>query len=143
MERYVALLRGVSPMNCKMQELKQCLEAAGFKDVKTILSSGNVAFSAKPEIVPIIEKRLEAAMGKHLNRVFQTTVRPSAFLQSVIAADPFAGLELPANAKRIVTFLLLAFRNITPDCSRTHQDCNDATNQFAITYAEQFEKALT
>ncbi|GIW42749.1 MAG: hypothetical protein KatS3mg077_0031 [Candidatus Binatia bacterium] len=44
MTRFVALLRGVSPMNLKMAELKQCLEAGGFTEVKTILSSGNVAF---------------------------------------------------------------------------------------------------
>jgi len=46
MQRYVAFLRGVSPMNCKMPELKRCFEAAGFADVRTLLSSGNVAFSA-------------------------------------------------------------------------------------------------
>lgn len=105
MERYVALLRGVSPMNCKMSELKRCFEAAGFADVKTLLSSGNVAFSAKPAIVPILEKKVEAAMEKQLDRVFHTIVRPSAFLQSIIATDPLVGFELPPNAKRIVTFL--------------------------------------
>jgi hypothetical protein len=30
--RYVALLRGVSPMNAKMPELARCFEAAGFSD---------------------------------------------------------------------------------------------------------------
>lgn len=105
MERYVALLRGVSPMNCKMSDLKKCFEAAGFMDVKTVLSSGNVAFSTKPEIVSILEKRAEAAMAKHLDRTFKTIVRPSAFLQSLIETDPFVAFELPANTKRIVTFL--------------------------------------
>jgi uncharacterized protein (DUF1697 family) len=40
------LLRGVSPMNARMPELKRCFEAAGLEDVKTVLSSGNVAFTA-------------------------------------------------------------------------------------------------
>jgi uncharacterized protein (DUF1697 family) len=105
MNRYVALLRGVSPMNCKMAELRHCFEAAGFMDVKTVLSSGNVAFCAKPAIVPLLEKKVEAAMAKHLDRTFPTIVRPSAFLQSLIESDPFAVYELPADAKRIVTFL--------------------------------------
>ena len=39
-------------MNCKMSELKGCFEAAGFANVKTLLSSGNVAFSCQPDIVP-------------------------------------------------------------------------------------------
>jgi uncharacterized protein (DUF1697 family) len=103
--RYVAFLRGVSPMNCKMPELKRCFEAAGFTDVKTLLSSGNVAFSAKPAIVPLLEKQAEEAMKHHLDRSFQTIVRPSGFLQSLVAADPHAAFQSAANAKRIVTFL--------------------------------------
>lgn len=44
MPRYAAFLRGVSPMNAKMPELKKAFEAAGFLEVKTVLSSGNVVF---------------------------------------------------------------------------------------------------
>ncbi|HEX3140613.1 MAG TPA: DUF1697 domain-containing protein [Rhizobacter sp.] len=105
MTRYVAFLRGVSPMNCKMPELKRCFEAAGFTDVKTLLSSGNVAFTARPAIVPLLEKQVEEAMKAHLGRVFQTIVRPAPFLQSLVASQPFAAFQLPANAKHIVTFL--------------------------------------
>ncbi|MDX9844944.1 MAG: DUF1697 domain-containing protein [Aquabacterium sp.] len=105
MTRYVAFLRGVSPMNCKMLDLKRCFEAAGFTDVKTVLSSGNVAFTAQAAVVPILESAAEAQMPEHLGRVFQTIVRPSVFLQSLVATDPFAEFALPANAKRIVTFL--------------------------------------
>jgi hypothetical protein len=34
LRRYAAFLRGGSPKNAKMPELKRCFEAAGFKDVK-------------------------------------------------------------------------------------------------------------
>jgi uncharacterized protein (DUF1697 family) len=105
MTRYVAFLRGVSPMNCKMPELKRCFEAAGFEDVRTLLSSGNVAFSATPAIVPVLEKKIEAAMRTHLDREFRTIVRPSDFLQAIVESNRFAEFELPADAKRIVTFL--------------------------------------
>ena len=47
MPRYVAFLRGVSPMNAKMPELRRCFENAGFRDVRTLLSSGNVVFSTR------------------------------------------------------------------------------------------------
>lgn len=104
-ERYVAFLRGVSPMNCQMPALKRCFEAAGFTDVKTLLSSGNVAFSAHPAIVPELEQVAEAAMARHLDRVFLTIVRPASFLQSLIERDPFAGFDLPAGGKRVITFL--------------------------------------
>lgn len=92
-------------MNCKMPALKRCFEAAGFGDVKTLLSSGNVAFSAKPEIVPILEAAAEVAMEKHLGKVFPTIVRPSSFLQQLVERSPFAAFDLPANAKPVITFL--------------------------------------
>src|SRR6266487_1501578 len=47
MPRYAALLRGVMPMNAKMPDLKAAFESAGFTDVRTVLSSGNVAFTAR------------------------------------------------------------------------------------------------
>ena len=105
MTRYVDFLRGVSPMNCKMPALKRSFEAAGFGEVKTLLSSGNVAFSARPAVVPVLEKQAEDAMANHLGRMFPTIVRPAAFLQALVEPDPFAAFELPPNAKRIVTFL--------------------------------------
>jgi uncharacterized protein (DUF1697 family) len=92
-------------MNCRMPELKRCFEAAGFGNVKTLLSSGNVAFSARAEIVPILEKAAEAAMEKNLGKTFQTIVRPSSFLQQLVERAPFSEFNLPADAKRVVTFL--------------------------------------
>jgi uncharacterized protein (DUF1697 family) len=105
MARYVAFLRGVSPMNCKMPELKRCFEAAGFSEVKTLLSSGNVAFSAEPAIVPVLEQAAEEAMKKHLGKVFLTIVRPSIFLQGLVERTPFSAFDLPAGSTPVITFL--------------------------------------
>ena len=58
MARYVAFLRGVSPMNLKMVELKRCLEAAGFTAVKTVLASGNVAFDARTTLPSTLERKI-------------------------------------------------------------------------------------
>ncbi|MBH9576868.1 DUF1697 domain-containing protein [Inhella proteolytica] len=105
MKRYIALLRGVSPMNCRMPELKLCFEAAGFQDVRTLLSSGNVAFTARPAEVPVLERAAEQAMQAHWGRAFKTIVRPASFLQALVEAEPFAAFALPAEAKPIVAFL--------------------------------------
>lgn len=106
MPRYVALLRGVSPQNCSMSDLKRSLEAAGLADVKTLLSSGNVAFTlARTLPAAVLQKRVEKAMKDGLGRSFAALVRPSAQLQQLIAADPFAEFDLPAGGKRVVTFL--------------------------------------
>jgi len=105
MPRYVAFLRGVMPTNAKMPELKRCFESAGFTDVKTILASGNVVFSARAASEAALESKAEAAMAQQLGRTFYTIVRPTNVLLEMLEADPYAAFDLPANAKRVVTFL--------------------------------------
>jgi uncharacterized protein (DUF1697 family) len=105
MSRYVALLRGVSPMNLKMPDLKRCCEDAGFGNVKTLLSSGNVVFDASVRSEATVARKLEATMAKRLGRSFQSIVRTASHLQGLIDADPWSAFELPVDAKRIVTFL--------------------------------------
>jgi uncharacterized protein (DUF1697 family) len=104
-KRYAAFLRGVSPMNAKMPELRKAFEAAGFADVRTVLSSGNVVFSAPAEPASSIERRAEAAMQKRLASAFPTIVRPIDMLREMLASDPYAGFRLKPESKRIVTFL--------------------------------------
>jgi len=105
MPRYVALLRGVSPMNAKMPELKAAFEAAGFTDVKTVLASGNVVFDARKAKDATLERQCEAAMDAALGRSFMTIVRPVERLRAMLEADSFARFRLAAGDKRVVTFL--------------------------------------
>lgn len=105
MPRYVAFLRGVSPLNAKMPELKSCFEGAGFTNVKTILSSGNVVFDARATTEAALERRAEAAMQESLGKAFPTIVRQTAFLNRLLESDPYADFDLQPNAKRVVTFL--------------------------------------
>ncbi len=105
MPRYAAFLRGVMPTNAKMPELKKCFEEAGFSEVRTLLSSGNVVFDAKKASEAALERRAEAAMMERLGRSFHTIVRPVSRLGEIIEADPFARFDLGANEKRVVTFL--------------------------------------
>ena len=105
MPRYVAFLRGVSPMNAKMPDLKRCFETAGFTNVKTVLSSGNVVFDAKASKESAIERRAEKAMQDGLGRTFYTIVRSTAYLEKLLASDPYAASDVPRDAKRVVSFL--------------------------------------
>jgi len=92
-------------MNAKMPELKRCFEEAGFTDVKTVLSSGNVLFSARPTEEAKLARKAEQAMEAGLGRSFMTIVRSVDALKEIVDADPYAGVKLPAAAKRVVTFL--------------------------------------
>lgn len=105
MPRYVAFLRGVSPMNAKMPALRDSFRQAGFDNVVTVLSSGNVVFDARGRSEAALERKAEAAMQASLGHVFRTLVRPVAQLQAMLDADPFAAFHLPKEAKRVVTFL--------------------------------------
>jgi uncharacterized protein (DUF1697 family) len=103
--RYAAFLRGVSPMNAKMPQLKKSFEAAGFKDVKTFLSSGNVVFSAPSTSEAVLEKKAWQAMERELGKPFRAFVRSLDALREMLDSDPYAALKLAPGAKRVVTFL--------------------------------------
>lgn len=105
MKRYAAFLRGVSPMNCRMPELKRALEHAGFQDVKTLLSSGNAVFSARATAIDKLERACEAAMEDVLGRSFDTIVRPIEDLRELLEGDPYEPFRLEPGTKRVVTFL--------------------------------------
>ena len=105
MPRYAAFLRGVSPMNAKMPELKKAFEAAGFAEVKTVLSSGNVVFDARKASETSLERAAEAAMKQRLGQAFLTIVRPIDALRDILATDPYRTFKVTPEAKRIVTFL--------------------------------------
>jgi uncharacterized protein (DUF1697 family) len=105
MPRYAAFLRGVSPMNAKMPELRRAFELAGFTNVVTVLSSGNVVFDAERASVRALERRAEAAIHKHLGHAFVTIIRPVAGLRKLLWLDPFRPFTLPPKAKRVITFL--------------------------------------
>ena len=106
--RYVALLRGVSPLNATMPDLRTAFETAGFTGVKTVLASGNVVFASRIADRAVLERRAEAALKRHLGCMFLTIVRPTATLERLLESDPFARHRLPRNAKRVVTFLRAA-----------------------------------
>ncbi len=104
MPRFVAFLRGVSPMNAKMPALKAAFEVAGFTQVRTVLASGNVVFDTDETEEAVIERRAEAAMAREMGRSFFTIVRPVARLLEILSDPPFEAHGIPPHAKRVVSF---------------------------------------
>jgi uncharacterized protein (DUF1697 family) len=104
MPRYAAFLRGVSPSNANMADLRRAFEAAGFRNVKTVLASGNVVFDSTATSLPALERKVEAAIEKGIGKRFLAIVRSVAMLEKLLATDPYRGRAKPA-AKRIVTFM--------------------------------------
>jgi uncharacterized protein (DUF1697 family) len=92
-------------MNARMPALKACFESAGFSNVRTLLSSGNVAFDAHASSMSTLERHAEAAMQSGLGRSFITIVRPQTALQALVASEPFAAFQLSPSSKPLVLFL--------------------------------------
>jgi uncharacterized protein (DUF1697 family) len=92
-------------MNAKMPALKRGFEAAGFSEVRTLLSSGNVVFNARSKSVAALERRAESATQAELGRSFDIFVRSTQYLQDLVESNPFAEFNLPPTAKPVVTFL--------------------------------------
>ncbi len=132
MPRHVAFLRGVMPTNAKMPDLRRAFEAAGFTDVRTVISSGNVVFTATGSEASLTRKA-ERAMEQTLGRVFPAFIRTVPSLQALLDADPYAAFRLPADAKRIVTFL-----RATPTTRPTLPMVHQTMRMLAMTGREVF-----
>lgn len=113
MPRYVAFLRGVSPTNLRMQVLRLCLEPAGFGDVRTVLSSGNVALDSPEGEESTIAQQVEHTVQETVGRLFPTTVRSTDHLGQLIQTQAYQSHSVYPDAKRVVTFLFQpCLRNI-------------------------------
>jgi uncharacterized protein (DUF1697 family) len=94
MAKYVAFLRGVNVGGrvIKMAELKTCFEKAGFKDVKTVLQSGNVIFeSAKKQ--PALKSEIEKLLTKTFNYPAKAQVYSLDRLARIVKDYPFASQD--------------------------------------------------
>jgi len=82
----VAFLRGMNVGGhgaVTMEDLKKAFEACAFKDVKTIATSGDVAFSATMAEAAVV-KKAEAALKKRLGRKTPVHVRSHDGLRKMV-----------------------------------------------------------
>ena len=90
---YVALLRGINVGRAKrvaMADLRDMLEGLGFRDVRTLLNSGNAVFTA-PKSAPVaLAERIEEAMTRRLRVAARVTVISASEFQAAVDAMPFA-----------------------------------------------------
>ena len=104
MTRLATLLRGVNlgGRNLLMADLARIYEGLGYRDVKTLLASGNVVFSA-PGDPRAIEAALEAALRTH-GLETDVLVRDKGELAAAIEANPFADAARERPGHLLVTF---------------------------------------
>jgi uncharacterized protein (DUF1697 family) len=104
---YVALLRGIGPLNPNMrnEKLRSVFESLGFQHVQTVLSSGNILFESDSKDVTALETTIEKALHSQLGFRSTTIIRSHKQMQALVDKNPFEGLA-DAQASRLnVTFL--------------------------------------
>ncbi len=88
----IALFRGINVGKAKrvaMADLRTMFQAIGFKDVQTLLNSGNVVFDAGRSSAATNAKRIAAALIQTTGVSANTLVLTPAELDAAAAGNPF------------------------------------------------------
>jgi uncharacterized protein (DUF1697 family) len=114
--RYVAVLRGIMPTNPNMrgEKLKAVFDALGFKNVHTVLASGNVVFDSSSKNAAALETKIERELPKKLGFARTTIIRSRAELESLVNKNPFKGVKDKKPNYLIVTSLKTAALSSAP-----------------------------
>lgn len=108
--RYVALLRGIAPMNPNMrnERLRAAFERMGFSHVETVISSGNVLFESDSRAVKALESKIEQEIKEQLGFFSTTIIRSHSHLRRLVESDPYGGINDTKETRLNVTFLKAA-----------------------------------
>jgi len=91
MGRHVALIRGINVGRAKrvaMEDLRALVEGLGYREVRTLLNSGNVVFTAPGTGRIDAAPRIEEALVKRLHVSARVTVLTAAELIAAVADNP-------------------------------------------------------
>ena len=92
MNRHVALLRGINVGGknmLPMADLAQMFVAEGCADVRTYIQSGNVIFSAPPELAAELAGKISARIMRKFRFTVPVVLRTAEQLAEVTAHNPF------------------------------------------------------
>ncbi len=105
--RYVAFLLGINvgKRQVKMEPLRELLEEMGYRNVKTILASGNVVFDSDQKDHLKLKETLEEKLSAKFGFTIQVIVREFESLQELARRQPFKGIPVTDQTRLYVTFL--------------------------------------
>jgi uncharacterized protein (DUF1697 family) len=105
---YVALLRGINSgrnPNTKMEVLKKAFEDIGFKNVKTVIASGNVVFESASKDKKKLEQKIEKGIAPVIGFHSDTIVRTIDEIQALVKKNPFKKIKVTPETRLYVTFI--------------------------------------
>lgn len=105
---YAAFLRGINVGGhkpVKMDELKKAFESLGFKNVKTLLASGNVVFDSSHSSTSALAKGIEEKLKKTFGHDIGVLIQTFGELQRLAGTNPFKKIKVTPQTRFYVTFL--------------------------------------
>ena len=105
--RHVALLRGINVGRAKrvaMADLRDVVVGLGYRDVRTLLNSGNVVFTVPGTARGDAAARIEHAIATHLGVSSRVTVLTGGELKTIVNANPLG--EIADNPSRLLVSVL-------------------------------------
>ena len=104
---FLALLRAVNVANTQlsMQDLRELLVGLGFTNVRSLLQSGNLVFTAAATGDTEVERRLEGELEKELGIRTDFFVRSPKEWRSLIDHNPFPDEAIKDPAHLVIMFL--------------------------------------
>ncbi|MDQ3019876.1 MAG: DUF1697 domain-containing protein [Bacteroidota bacterium] len=108
MVKYSAFLRGINVGGnnpVKMDDLKKLFEAIEFKNIRTVLASGNVLFETKQANTLILTKKIEENLKKKFGIEISVIVRSIEELQFLSDMNPFKEINVTPQTRLYITFL--------------------------------------
>jgi uncharacterized protein (DUF1697 family) len=88
---YVGLLRGINVGRSKriaMADLRALVERLGYRDVRTMLNSGNVVFTGPAALPAAVADLLESAVARRLGVDARVTVLTAGDLAEIVDGNP-------------------------------------------------------
>jgi uncharacterized protein (DUF1697 family) len=103
----IALLRGINVGRAKriaMADLRTVFEELGYRDVRTVLNSGNVVFGGLKRKAATAGAEIEEALVQRLGVASRVTVLSAPELAAVMAGNPLVAQA--TDPARLVAFML-------------------------------------
>ncbi len=93
--QYIAFLRGINVggRTIKMAELKSCFEGVGFRNVQTVLQTGNVIFESAEYSEDDLSSQIESLLSNTFNYPAKILVLKPERLAQILDQNPLGALN--------------------------------------------------
>jgi uncharacterized protein (DUF1697 family) len=108
MPTYIAFLRGINVggnNKVAMEDVKKAFALLKFENVKTILASGNIIFTAPKHTNIALGRKISASLFDLLKCEIEVVIRSFDEIKSLADAQPFKKVKITPDTRLYVTFL--------------------------------------